>query len=159
VPFSSTISAALFFTSGDFLKRPNRVALRFRSPVLRVWLPSRRSQLAHIPRASFSSRHSWASPFRALLLFGDRKESFPSLLPLLPFSTKPSRLGAEAPAVWTHRKSRAPSCFPNGLGRGGACCSLGPCDLSGFSLRRYPRGRIYRLLAPLVLSPCRPHDR
>jgi hypothetical protein len=37
------------------------------SPTPRVWLPSRWCQPAILLEASFSSLHSWASPFRAFL--------------------------------------------------------------------------------------------
>jgi hypothetical protein len=39
--------------------------------------------------ASFSSQRSWASPFRAFLLFGDRSNRSQSDLPSLRFPTKP----------------------------------------------------------------------
>ena len=81
-------------------------------------------------RASFSSRRSWGSPFRAFLRLRDGKESFFSFLPFLLFPAKPTRLDAGAPTACTHRGSRAPSCFPDGLGQGGACCSPGRYDLS-----------------------------
>ena len=39
--------------------------------------------------ASFSSQHSWASPFRAFLLSGDRMDRSQPILPFLRFPTKP----------------------------------------------------------------------
>jgi len=48
-----------------------------------------------VPRpseASFSSQRSWASPFRALLLLGDRTSRYRPDLPLLRFTTKPPGL-------------------------------------------------------------------
>jgi len=48
-----------------------------------------------VPRpseASFSSQRSWASPFRALLLPGDRSDRYRPDLPLLRFTTKPPGL-------------------------------------------------------------------
>jgi len=42
--------------------------------------------------ASFSSQRSWASPFRALLLLGDRSDRYRPDLPLLRFTTKPPGL-------------------------------------------------------------------
>jgi hypothetical protein len=89
------------------------------------------SSLPQPLRASFSSRRSWGSLFRAFLRFRDGKKSFLPFLPFLLFPAKPTRLDAGAPTACTHRSSRAPSCFPDGLGQGGACCSLERYDLSG----------------------------
>jgi len=52
-------------------RRLNSFALPFRSPILRVWLPSRWTQRPEPLKASFSSQRSWASPFRAFLLSSD----------------------------------------------------------------------------------------
>jgi hypothetical protein len=120
------------FHSPGLRERPEHVAVRPGSSTLRVWLPSRWfPRLPRPPRASFSSRHSWGPPFRAFLLPDDRRKSFPFPLPLLPFPAKPSRPGIGAPAVASHRRSRAPFCFPGGLDQGGARCSLGRYGLSG----------------------------
>jgi hypothetical protein len=111
------------------------------------------------PRASFSSRHSWGPPFRAFLLADDRKEGFPSPLPLLPFSAKPSRPGIGAPAIASHRRSRAPFCFPGGLDQGGTSLlswALRPLRLS---LHENPARSISLQTAPFALSmngPCDP---
>jgi hypothetical protein len=61
--------------------------------------------------ASFSSQRSWASPFRALLLLGDRSDRYRPDLPLLRFTTT-SRPCTDAPAGFSHRESRAPLCHP-----------------------------------------------
>jgi len=58
--------------------------------MLRVWLPSPRALLVPIPsEASFSSQRSWASPFKAFLLSGDRMDRSQPILPFLRFPTKP----------------------------------------------------------------------
>jgi hypothetical protein len=75
--------------------------------------------------ASFSLRRSWASPFRAWFLSGDRKVGFPTSLPLWLFPAKPSRPGPGASAVCSHRKSGTPSCLPGCLRQGGALALLG----------------------------------
>jgi len=56
-----------------------------------------------------------------------RPGSFPPNLP---------GLAAELWAASPHRRSRAPSCFPGSLPRGGAACSPGRSDLSGSPARR-----------------------
>jgi hypothetical protein len=123
-----------------------------RSPVPRVWLPSRRCEPPQSVKASFSFPHSWASPFRAFFRPGDRKEGFPTFLPLWLFPAKPSRLGTGASAASSHRKSGAPSCFPGILPRGGALCSPGPCDLSGFPVQPTRGEASLSSHAPLALS-------
>lgn len=80
--------------------------------------------------AFFSSQRSRASPFRALLLSGDReKVSLPLSAPALPCETSRPRIGASAAS--SHLRSRTPYCLPGFLRRVGASCSLGPSDLSG----------------------------
>lgn len=64
------ISRALFFA---LFKRLERVALHSRSSTFRVWLPSSWFQLKKSLGASFNSQHSWASPFKALLLASNRQ--------------------------------------------------------------------------------------
>jgi hypothetical protein len=61
-----------FFSPFLAKKRLGSVALLPKSPVLRVWLPSRRRQRLKPLKASFSSQRSWASPYKAFFLFRDR---------------------------------------------------------------------------------------
>jgi hypothetical protein len=94
-----------------------------RSPVLRVWLPSRRRQPPKPSEASFSSQRSWASPFRAFLLPGDRQDvSTLSSAPALFQQT--SRPVAGAPAASAPRKSRPPQC-PRRFSSSRRLCSPG----------------------------------
>jgi hypothetical protein len=113
------------FSHSGLPKRLTRVALRIKSPTLRVWLPSQwcqppstRGSLFQLPTLLSFALQSFPPPR------GSRM-TFPSPAPLWLFATKPARLDIGAPAVSSPRRSRAPSCFPNGLGRGGASALLG----------------------------------
>jgi len=78
---------------------------------------------------SFSPQRSWASPFRAFLLPGDRRTlaSSPSAPALSEKARRPSR---GAPAASSHPKSRAP-CHTGYLARVGTAALLGFLGLSG----------------------------
>jgi hypothetical protein len=54
------------FVTGLLARRLKGVTLPFRSPALRVWLPSRRCKPSLLSEALFSFPRSWASPFRVL---------------------------------------------------------------------------------------------
>jgi hypothetical protein len=71
-----------FFSPQLLLQRLANVAVFPRSPVPRVWLPSRRCQLLVTLAVSFNSQRSWASLSRAFILPCDRKKvSLSSLRP------------------------------------------------------------------------------
>jgi len=83
-----------------------------RSPILRVWLPSRWCQPPLSLEASFSSPRSWASPFKAFLLPRGQKRVSPSSLrsraslqTLIGFESAPQRF--LSPQI-----SRASFCLP-----------------------------------------------
>lgn len=83
-----------------------------RSPILRVWLPSRWCSRPSSLEASFSSPHSWASPFRAFLLPRGRKRVSPFSLrsraflqTLIGFEAAPQRLCSP-------QESRVSFCLP-----------------------------------------------
>jgi hypothetical protein len=107
------------------------------SPALRVWLPSRRRQLATPLEASFSPQRSWASPFRAFLLPHGRSRVSPRSAALA--------LSRET-LTTSHRRSSGflppgkpyPFSRPKRLARVGALALLGFRPL-GFSLRETNR--------------------
>jgi hypothetical protein len=80
-----------------------------KSPNLRVWLPSRWPELSVPLGVSFSSQHSWASPFKAFLSLGDRSLSFEKGSPLLRFPRNP--LGFLLALQWLSPTESAVSLF------------------------------------------------
>jgi len=79
---------------------------------------------------SFSPRHSWASPFRALLLHGDRKNL--SVIPLRPCAFAQNLLGFEPALRRLDPTVKAVPLFATGWIRSGrGPCSPGPSGLSG----------------------------
>jgi hypothetical protein len=92
------------------------------SPILRVWLPSRRCQQVQSLEACLSSQRSWDSLFRAFFLSDDPKSVSTSCsIPALPEKTaRPSQCASMASA---HPKSSASHLLPKGLVRGETSCS------------------------------------
>jgi len=105
------------------------------TPHPRVWLPSR-WRLAFLPlEASFSSQRSWASPFRAFLLLGDRRRvPSPPSTPALVAKTL-ARLYAPRFSGFAPPKKPSPFLLPEGLIQVGGFCSPGLSDLLRLSLR------------------------
>jgi len=101
----------LFFTS---LSSRVEVALPcpLRSPILRVWLPSRWRWLISSLEASFSSPRSWVSPFRAFLL--PRGRNNVSVAPLRSRAFLQTLIGFEAAPqrLCSPQGSRASFCLP-----------------------------------------------
>jgi hypothetical protein len=87
------------------------------------------------------------------------RERFPSHLSLSLFCTKPSRLGTGAPAISSHRRSRAPSCFPGILVQGGAYMLSWAFGPFGHSLRKNLTRGVSPRVAPFVLSINQLHNR
>jgi hypothetical protein len=111
-------------------KRPEAFATTPESPALRVCLPSRRCQLQKPWGTSLSSQHSWASPFKALLL---PHEPVPlSKYPSTPALSHKTLTGL-VPALQrlAHKESRAHLLLPRSLSQGRTNCSLGLSDLLG----------------------------
>lgn len=106
-------------------------------------------------KASFSSRRSWVSPFRAFLPAGNRKTlSDPSLrscVSLENLSAFYRRFNGFIPPA-------EPSSFllPEGLVRVGLVCSLGLCDLSGFSLSRFSKKKLLPFSFPFSFLRFKP---
>lgn len=108
------------------------------------------SEVLHTLEASFSPQHSWASPFKALLLPGDRKKVSLLLSALaLPYKTFQALyrrfsglLPPEKPCSFLH---------PDVLRRVGASCSLGLSNLSGSPSADPPKRA-----SPSLRSPSRP---
>jgi hypothetical protein len=123
-----------FFSRNRLIPRPIGFTLPTGSPALRVWLPSQRCQLSRPSEASFRSPRSWASPFRAFLLFGDPTPvSGPCSAPALPCKTC-SALHRRSSGFLPPKKP-SPFALPEYLSRVGSSCSPGTSDLSGASLR------------------------
>jgi hypothetical protein len=118
-------------------RRLKGIATPFKSPVLRVWLPSRRRQPSSPRERFFSSPHSWASPSRAFLRsWGPRMISH--ACSALTLFRQTLRLGTDASAVSAHQTSRASSSRSIFLKPGGATALLGFCTFRAF-LRRILR--------------------
>jgi hypothetical protein len=84
--------------------------MHMKSLTRRVWLPSRRTQQPQSWEASLSSQRSWGSPFRAFLRSGDRKTLSNLSLRSCAFLQNPAGPCTDAPAIYSHRRSRAPCC-------------------------------------------------
>ena len=142
---------APFFARYRLVPRPIGFTLPTGSPVLRVWLPSQRCQLSRPSEASFSSPRSWASPFRAFLLFGDRKPI--SELPSAPaLSCKTCSALHPRSSGFLPPKKPSPFVLPECLTRVGSSCSLGI-----LASRVSPSAEPIEELLPLQ-SPSRPSE-
>lgn len=119
-----------FFTASYEEASPNRSLEPGKSRLqglATLWTTFVRASL----RASFSSRRSWALPFRAFLPWVNReKVSLRSSALALPSQT--FQPGSGASAIFSPPMSRPPYPLPNSLRRGGGFCSLGLFSLSGF---------------------------
>jgi hypothetical protein len=77
LPFSMSKRKGPFSPLNLLIQRLHSVALLWRSPTLRVWLPSQRLPLLFPPlHPSFRIQRSWASPCKAFLLLRDPKRCF-----------------------------------------------------------------------------------
>jgi len=124
---------ALLFTLPP-VKRPIGFSLPTGSLALRVWLPSLRTSPQRPSEASFSSQHSWASPFEAFLLDRDRlKVSFKPSAPAIAPETVPG-LGTSLQRLPPTVKA-VPLFAPGPLRPSRDLCSLGILWPSRLSLR------------------------
>lgn len=128
-----------------------------RSPVLRVWLPSRRCPLSRSARVSFNSQRSGGSPFRAFLLSGGRisVSQDPSTLALPKKTQQPFSCASVASS---HRKSRVPSALSEGLIRSGTSCSPRVSRLPGPPPVLSRRRASPSSPSPLALRIQKPYD-
>jgi hypothetical protein len=92
-----------------------------------------------------------------LFLFGDRKEGFPTFLPLWLFPTKPSRPGPGASAALPTEEAVPPPVSLGVYARAGPILSWALRPL-GHSRPKCPRKSVSLFLTPLVLSSGQPHD-
>jgi len=140
-----------FFSLRVSPKRLRNSAQFPRSPAPRVWLPSLRRQLLQTSETSFSSQHSWASPFKAFLLPHDQitLSNDPSA-PALPYKTLPDLVPALQRLKPTG-KAVPLLLLPRGLIWTGASCSLGLYDLLGSLL-----SLTHEVSFSLTPSPSRP---
>lgn len=109
------------------------------------------SVLVPLPsEASFSSQRSWASPFKALLLQGDRSNRSQSDLPFLRSPTKPPGL---VPALQrlTPTSKAVPLFATQRFSPGRGLCSLGILGPPRLSLRKKPPESPLHLQDPLSL--------
>jgi len=131
------------------MRRPEDVARSSGGAARRVWLPSRRIEAFAPSRASFSSQRSWALPFRAFLLPGDRRKvSLPH--PLLRFAARPVRASCRRFSGLIPPGKPRPSSPPEVLRRVGAVCSPGVSHLPGS-----PAGNPRRKASPFPDLPSR----
>jgi len=101
--------------------------------------------------ASFSSQHSWDSPFRALLLFRDPKPLSKSCFRPCTFLQNLSALYRCSNGL-SPRKKPCPYLLPRGLVRVGTACSLELSGLSGSLVSTAKNKASPSILAPLVLA-------
>jgi len=110
--------------------RPEDFALPTGSHALGFGYPHSVSLIPSPLEASFSLQRSWASPFRAFLLPGDRGRVSPSLSAPALFHKTPSALYRRFSGLIPPGKP-SPFVPPGGLARVGGSCSHGLSDLSG----------------------------
>lgn len=135
-----------FFARLRLKSRPVGLAQPTGSPALRVWLPSRRCQLALPLEASFSPQRSWALPFRAFLLPDGRSGVSPR--PAAPALSRETLTASRRRSSGFLPPGKPyPLSLPEGLIRVGALALLGLRPL-GSSLRRTNR-KASPLSAPL----------
>jgi hypothetical protein len=106
LPFSISKPDSPFFPGSRRCLKDT--AISFRSPVLRVWLPSRRCQPSSPRECCFNSPHSWALPSRAFFRpCGPLKISQECSAPA--FSYQTLRPGTDASTASAHKTSCASS--------------------------------------------------
>ena len=104
-PFSISKQVSPFFRPAC-ARRSEDIATSSKSPVLRVWLPSRRRKPSCPREHSFSPPRSWASPFRAL--FRSRGAlQISQKYPALAFSCQTLQPDTDASAASAHETSCA----------------------------------------------------
>lgn len=128
----------------------------FKVTLLGFGYPLKRLPIPNPLKASLSSQHSWASPFRAFFLARDpiavssscAAPAFALENPLSSFQASLQRFPL------SHKAGPPYLCFPYPLqARASPRCSPGLSDLSGFSPHLNPKKRLSLLLFPLVLPP------
>jgi len=139
------------FFSRLLRSRPKSVALNFKSPTLRVWLPSQRSP--YLPSLGTSHpQRSWASLFRAFLHLHDRIRvsthslrscAFPENLPGLLSALQRLPLTETAAPFFASQRFRS----------GQGLCSLESFRLSG-SLSSGLGKKLLRPFLPFPLALC-----